>query len=131
MSVFTEEHNLFRKSVRDYVEKKLKPHADEWEQAHAFPDEVFREMGELGFLGIQAPTEYGGSGLDYWYTVAFAEELTRSTMAGLNLVDRRRLPQAKLRSPSGQRRGDRRPRDQRARRRLRRRQHPDDGEARW
>jgi len=86
MSVFTEEHNLFRKSVRDYVEKKLKPHADEWEQAHAFPDEVFREMGELGFLGIQAPTEYGGSGLDYWYTVAFAEELTRSTMAGLNMA---------------------------------------------
>ena len=84
--VFTQEHELFRKSVRKYVEERLQPNADAWEEAGAFPDEVFREMGELGFLGIQAPEAYGGSGLDYWYTVAFAEELTRSSMAGLNMA---------------------------------------------
>jgi citronellyl-CoA dehydrogenase len=85
-SVFTPEHELFRKSVRDYVEQKLRPHAEEWEAAGLFPREVFKEMGDLGFLGIRVPESYGGSGLDYWYTVAFAEELTRSTMGGLNMA---------------------------------------------
>jgi citronellyl-CoA dehydrogenase len=84
-SHFTEDHELFRKSVRDYVEKRLRPNSDAWEAAQTFPREVFKEMGDLGFLGIRVPTEYGGSGLDYWYTVVFAEELTRSTMAGLNM----------------------------------------------
>jgi citronellyl-CoA dehydrogenase len=82
---FTPEHELFRKSVREYVDKRLRPHAEEWEAKQIFPREVFKEMGELGFLGIRVPEEYGGSGLDYWYTVVFAEELTRSTMAGLNM----------------------------------------------
>ncbi|MCK6552191.1 acyl-CoA dehydrogenase family protein [Myxococcota bacterium] len=84
-SPFTPEHELFRRSVRDYVEQRLRPNAEAWEEAHIFPREVFREMGELGFLGIRVPEAYGGSGLDYWYTVAFAEELARSTMAGLNM----------------------------------------------
>ena len=83
---FTSDHDLFRKSVRQYVEQKLRPHADDWEAAGIFPAEVYKAMGDLGFLGIQVPEEYGGSGLDYWYTVAFAEELTRSTMAGLNMA---------------------------------------------
>lgn len=82
---FTEDHNIFRKSVRDFVEKELAPHAEEWERAEEFPREVFKRMGELGFLGIRMPQEYGGSGLDYWYTVCFAEELPRSRMAGLNM----------------------------------------------
>jgi len=85
MDYFTPEHQMFRKSVRDYVEKRLKPHANEWEEKGLFPKEVFKEMGDLGFLGIRAPEAYGGSALDYWYTVAFAEELTRSTMAGMNM----------------------------------------------
>jgi citronellyl-CoA dehydrogenase len=84
-SFFTAEHELFRKSVRDYVEQKLRPNAEAWEEQGIFPREVFKEMGDLGFLGIRVPEAYGGSGLDYWYTVAFAEELTRSTMGGLNM----------------------------------------------
>jgi citronellyl-CoA dehydrogenase len=83
---FTPEHEMFRKTVREYVEHKLRPHAEEWEAQGSFPREVFKEMGELGFLGIRVPEEYGGSGLDYWYTVTFAEELTRSTMGGLNMA---------------------------------------------
>jgi citronellyl-CoA dehydrogenase len=83
---FTSDHELFRKSVREYVEQRLRPQADAWEAAQIFPREVFKEMGELGFLGIRVPEAYGGSGLDYWYTVVFAEELTRSTMAGLNMA---------------------------------------------
>lgn len=82
---FTEEHSIFRKSVRDFVEKELTPHSEEWEHAEGFPREVYKRMGELGFLGIRMPEKYGGSGLDYWYTVCFAEELPRSKMAGLNM----------------------------------------------
>lgn len=82
---FTENHNIFRKSVRDFVEKELAPHSEEWEKSESFPREVFKKMGELGFLGIRMPEKYGGSGLDYWYTVCFAEELPRSRMAGLNM----------------------------------------------
>jgi len=83
---FTPDHELFRKSVRDYVATKLKPNAEAWEEEGIFPRSVFQELGELGFLGIRVPESYGGSGLDFWYTTAFAEELARSTMAGLNMA---------------------------------------------
>ena len=83
---FTPDHELFRKSVRDYVATKLRPNADAWEEEGIFPRSVFQELGELGFLGIRVPESYGGSGLDFWYTTAFAEELARSTMAGLNMA---------------------------------------------
>lgn len=82
---FTEGHNLFRKTVREFVEKELAPHAEEWEEAGNFPREVFTEMGKLGFFGLKYPEKYGGAGLDYWYTVVFAEELNRSRMGGLNM----------------------------------------------
>ena len=83
---FTEDHDLFRRSIREYVEQKLKPNAEAWETAGIFPKSVFKDMGDLGYLGIRAPVEYGGSGLDYWYTVAYAEEMCRSEMAGLNMA---------------------------------------------
>ena len=80
---FTEEHEIFRKTVRDFVDKELAPHADEWNEAEEFPREVFTRMGELGFLGIRYPEEYGGSGLGYFYSVVFAEELAKCGLAGL------------------------------------------------
>jgi len=83
---FAEDHEIFRKSVRDYVEKELLPHADEWEEAQDFPNEVYRQMGELGFLGAGYPEEQGGSGGDYWHVTVVCEELPRSRMAGLNMA---------------------------------------------
>ncbi|MBI4510822.1 MAG: acyl-CoA dehydrogenase family protein [Deltaproteobacteria bacterium] len=82
---FTEEHHVFRKSFREFVEKELAPHADEWEREELFPRDVFQKMGKLGYLGLSVPEELGGAGGDYWYTVAFAEELARSRSAGLNM----------------------------------------------
>jgi citronellyl-CoA dehydrogenase len=82
---FTEEHDIFRKSFRDFVEKELTPHADEWEAAQLFPREVFTRMGELGFFGVSYPEEVGGAGGDWWYTAVYAEELVRSRSAGLNM----------------------------------------------
>ena len=86
MNPFTEEHELFRRTVRTFVEKEMAPHAREWDEAGIFPREVFKKFGELGFLGIRADPKYGGSGLDYWYVTAFAEELTASKNAGVNMA---------------------------------------------
>ena len=80
---FTEEHDMFRKTVRDFVQKELVPHAEEWDAAEEFPREVFTRMGELGLFGIRYPEEYGGSDLDYFYSVVFAEEMSKCGLAGL------------------------------------------------
>ncbi len=82
-SPFTPEHELFRKTVRDFAEKDLLPHKDEWENARGFPREVFRKAGELGLFGVCFPEEAGGSGGDLWFKVAFCEEIIRCKMAGL------------------------------------------------
>lgn len=58
---FTEEHEEFRASVRGWVLDNLAPHADEWEDAKHFPDEVFRQVGAQGYLGIKFEEKYGGS----------------------------------------------------------------------
>ncbi len=86
ISPFTEEHEAFRKAVRAWVEKELTPHALEWDRAGIFPRELFKQAGELGFLGINHDPKYGGSGLDYWFVTAFSEELTRSQNAGVNMA---------------------------------------------
>ena len=54
--IFTEEHEQLRDSIRAFVERELRPHADEWEET-TFPDSVFQRMGELGFLGLSYPEE--------------------------------------------------------------------------
>src|SRR5437762_3424622 len=82
---FTAEHDLFRKTLRAYVERELAPHALEWDEAGIFPREVFTGMAELGALGVNYPEEVGGSGGDYWHVVVLAEELVRSHNSGVNM----------------------------------------------
>jgi len=82
---FTPEHQLFRRTLREYAEKELAPHALEWDEAGIFPREVFRGLAEIGALGINYPESVGGSGGDYWYVVVLAEELIRSRNSGLNM----------------------------------------------
>jgi citronellyl-CoA dehydrogenase len=74
--MFTPEHEQMRAVVRRLVEQAINPHVDAWEEAGAFPaHELFRRLGSLGLLGITKPTEYGGLGLDYSYSLVVAEEL--------------------------------------------------------
>ncbi|MBI2896266.1 MAG: acyl-CoA dehydrogenase family protein [Deltaproteobacteria bacterium] len=83
---FTEEHEVFRKQVRAFVERELAPHAEEWERAQIFPAEVFRKMGSLGFLGPHFPESVGGGGGDWWHACVVAEELPRSRSGGLTMA---------------------------------------------
>lgn len=83
---FTPEHQLFRRTLRDYVERELAPHALEWDEAGIFPREVFTAMGRIGALGVNYPEEVGGAGGDEWYAVVLAEELVHSRNAGVNMA---------------------------------------------
>ncbi len=84
---FTEEHEMFRKSVRAFVENELNPYVDEWEEAGIAPlHDIFKKMGQLGFLGLHYPSEYGGSDADIWFTVILNEELGRCGAAGIPMA---------------------------------------------
>jgi alkylation response protein AidB-like acyl-CoA dehydrogenase len=80
--IFTDEHEQLRQSIRRFAIKELAPHADEWEET-TFPDSVFRRMGELGFLGLDKPVQYGGQGGDYYSALVLAEEIGHSRSGGL------------------------------------------------
>jgi acyl-CoA dehydrogenase len=81
-----EEHEMLRAQVRRFVETEIKPHALAWEEQGFVPRAVLRRMGELGFLGIRYPEKYGGSEMDTLATVVLAEELGRSTFAGVAIT---------------------------------------------
>ncbi|MBI4275811.1 MAG: acyl-CoA dehydrogenase family protein [Rhizobiales bacterium] len=83
---FREEHEILRAQVRRFVEQEVKPRAIAWEEQGFVPREVLRRMGELGFLGIRYPAQYGGSEMDTLATVVFAEELGRSTFSGFAIT---------------------------------------------
>src|SRR5438105_1637136 len=83
--MFSAEHNEMRRVLRKFVTTELTPHAMEWEEAESYPSEVFKRMGELGFLGLSFPEQYGGSGGDYLYNVVLAEEMIHSGCGGLNM----------------------------------------------
>lgn len=81
---FTAEHDMFRKAVRAFVEKELNPHVEAWEHAGIWPaHDVLKKMGDLGFLGLNYPEEYGGQNADIWFTVVLMEELGRCDAAGV------------------------------------------------
>jgi alkylation response protein AidB-like acyl-CoA dehydrogenase len=82
---FNEEHRIFRRSVRKFVDEELNPHVDEWEAAGRFPKEVFKKLGDLGVLGIRYPVEYGGADADIWTTAVFCEEMGRCRSRGLTM----------------------------------------------
>jgi citronellyl-CoA dehydrogenase len=83
---YTESHQMFRKTVRDFCERELRPHMDQWEEDELFPRWVFEKAGELGIFGAHYPEEHGGSGGDYWYSIAKAEELPRCGSAGVPMA---------------------------------------------
>lgn len=79
---FTEEHELFRQSVRQFIETEVVPRANEWEEKQQIDKAIWKRMGDLGFLGINFPEEYGGTNADFFNTVVLLEEVARCTMGG-------------------------------------------------
>jgi acyl-CoA dehydrogenase len=77
--LFTEDHEAFRALAREFVEKEIGPHYDDWEKAGQMPREIFEKLGALGMMGMAIPEEYGGSGQpDYRYNVVLQEEAARA-----------------------------------------------------
>ena len=74
--LFTAEHDEPRRILQKFIANEINPHVDEWEKADIFPaHELFKKLGDLGFLGLNKPVEFGGQGLDYSYALMMAEEL--------------------------------------------------------
>ena len=79
---FTEEHNMFRKSLRDFLQKEVVPHIENWEETGTIDRFIWEKFGEMGYFGINYPEEYGGLNLDLFYTIIFLEELQRINSGG-------------------------------------------------
>ena len=80
---FTEEHQIFRTSVRKFVEREIKPHIDHWEDEELFPVELYKKAADAGFLGLEYPEAYGGSPCDKFMNIAYTEEMIRAGSVGL------------------------------------------------
>jgi citronellyl-CoA dehydrogenase len=84
---FTKDHDMVRRSIREFVNKEINPYVDEWEEAGIAPlHDLFKKMGELGFLGIRYDPKYGGQGLDYWYDLILLEELGHAQGNGIPMA---------------------------------------------
>ncbi|MGH3449706.1 MAG: acyl-CoA dehydrogenase family protein, partial [Haloechinothrix sp.] len=78
-SIYTDEHDSFRKTARDFLAKEVVPQFPDWDQAGLVPREFFTKLGELGVLGLQIPEEYGGGGCDsFLFSAIWAEETARA-----------------------------------------------------
>lgn len=80
---YTDEHKEFRKRLRGFIEKEVKPYVEEWEENKIVPKSAWRKMGENGFLCMSVSPEYGGIGGDFLYSVIVAEEMAKTNHTGL------------------------------------------------
>jgi alkylation response protein AidB-like acyl-CoA dehydrogenase len=81
-SVYTSDHDAFRKTVRSFIEREVVPEFDDWYRSGQVPREMYLRLGELGVFGIEVPEEYGGAGIEsYKYTAVLSEE---TALAGVN-----------------------------------------------
>jgi len=83
VSIFTEEHELLRRSIRHFVEKEVVPQVAGWEAAGQIPRAFWRRLGDLGFLGLEFPAEYGGAGGDFLSSIVLGEEMARCRSGGV------------------------------------------------
>src|SRR5437773_12407253 len=82
---FTDAHEELRLHIRRFLEKEVQPHLDDWEEK-TFRDSIFQRFGELGFLGLRYPPDYGGQGGDYFSALVLSEELARAGSGWLGMA---------------------------------------------
>ncbi len=79
---FTEEHEAFRASFKEFLKKEVVPHVDRWEKEGSIDRSIWKKFGEMGYFGLNTPEEFGGMNLDLFYTVVFLEELQKVNSGG-------------------------------------------------
>jgi len=79
---FTEEHELFRKSFQDFLQKEVVPHIDKWEKTGTIERFIWKKFGDMGYFGLIYPEKFGGLNLDLFYTVIFLEEMQKINSGG-------------------------------------------------
>ena len=79
---FSEEHNAFRQSFRDFLQKEVAPFVEKWEKQGFVDKEIWKKFGEMGYFGLNYPEEFGGLNLDLFYTVIFLEEMQKVNSGG-------------------------------------------------
>src|SRR5437764_13222519 len=85
--MFTAEHEELRRSLQKFIAAEINPRVDEWEDAGIFPaHELFKKLGNLGFLGLTKPVEYGGQAPDYSFSMVMAEELAKIHCGGVPMA---------------------------------------------
>ena len=86
MNYFSEEHEMFRKSLRDFLKREVKPNLNKWENDGKIPKEIWKKMGKMGFLGLSYPEKYGGGNLDFFFEVVLNEEMARLNSGGFTIT---------------------------------------------
>ena len=79
---FREEHQMFRRSIRDFLEREVTPHISQWEKDGELPRSIYEAFGQQGYFGLQFPEEIGGIGGDFFFTVVLLEEMQRVNSGG-------------------------------------------------
>ncbi|WP_269234930.1 acyl-CoA dehydrogenase family protein [Flavobacterium flavigenum] len=74
---YNETQSMIAQSIKDFAEKNIRPYIMEWDEAQVFPVPLFKKLGEMGFMGVLVPEEYGGSGLGYHEYVTIVEEISK------------------------------------------------------
>lgn len=83
---FTEDHEMFRKSIKDFLDKEAVPHIERWETEGKIDREFWKKFGEMGYFGLNYPEQYGGSGLDFFYNVVMLEEISKVFSGGFSIT---------------------------------------------
>lgn len=81
----TQEHEIFRKSLQAFIQKEIIPHVDQWEKDKQIDRAIWGKMGEMGYMGLIFPEEYGGLDLDFYYSMIFCEEMSRCFSGGFTI----------------------------------------------
>lgn len=82
----TPEHQVFRETLQAFIKKEILPHIDKWEKDGEIDKSIWKKMGDMGFMGLNFPEEYGGLDLDFYYSMIFCEELSHCYSGGFTIA---------------------------------------------
>lgn len=84
-SELTAEHQIFRESLRHFIQKEITPHIDQWEKERQIDKNIWKKMGDMGYMGLNYPESLNGLDLDFYYSLIFCEELSYCYSGGFTI----------------------------------------------